>query len=54
MTLFRDQVFPKIAELVSPGGTYCGYLSAIQGDNAGPHVDGAFHTAVKAFCDSNG
>ena len=54
MALFRDQVFPKIAELVSPGGTYCGYLPVIQGDNAGPHVDGAFHTSVKAFCDSNG
>ena len=34
MTLFCDQVFPKIAELVLPGGTYCGYrLPVIQGDN---------------------
>jgi hypothetical protein len=54
MALFCDQVYPKIAELVSPGGTYCGYLPVIQGDNAGPHVDGAFHTSVKAFCGSNG
>lgn len=52
MTLFRDQVFPKIAELVSPGGAYSGYLPVIQGDNAGLHVDGCFHTFVESFCES--
>jgi Transposase len=54
LALFRDQVFPKIGELVGPGGAYEGYLPVFQGDNAGPHVDGTFHTFVKDFCESNG
>ena len=51
LALFRDQVFPKIDELVRPGGAYEGYLPVFQGDNAGPHVDGTFHTFVKDFCE---
>ena len=35
--------------LVTPGGTYNGYLPVLQGGNAGPHVDGTFHTFVKAL-----
>ena len=33
-----------LTELVAPGGAYSGYGPVIQGDNAEPHVDGAFHT----------
>jgi hypothetical protein len=51
---FRDQVFPKIAQLVGLGGVYEGYQPVFQGDNAGPHVDGAFHAFVKDFCESKG
>jgi hypothetical protein len=54
LTVFRDQVFPKIGKLVGPGGAYEGYLPVFQGDNAGPHVDGTFHTFVKDFCESKG
>jgi hypothetical protein len=54
LALFRDQIFPTIGELVGPGGAYEGYLPVFQGDNAGPHVDGTFHTFVKDFCESNG
>ena len=51
LALFRDQVFPKIVELVAPGGVYDCFLPILQGDNAGPHVDGTFHTFVKGFCE---
>ena len=54
LALFRDQVSPKIVELVAPGGVYNGYLPVLQGDNAGPHVDGTFHTFVKCFCETKG
>ena len=54
LALFRDQVFPKIGYLVGPGGAYDGYLPVLQGDNAGPHTDGTFHTFVKDFCESKG
>jgi hypothetical protein len=54
MALFHDQVFPKIGDLVGPGGAYHGYLPVFQGDNAGPHVDGTFRTFVKGICESKG
>lgn len=54
MALFRDQIFPKIATLVGPGGEYAGYLPLIQGDNAGPHTDATFTNFVKGHCASKG
>jgi hypothetical protein len=40
--------------LVGLGGVYEAYQPVFQGDNAGPHVDGAFHAFVKDFCESKG
>ena len=54
LALFCDQIFPKVAELVGPGGAYEGYLLIFQGDNAGPHIDATFHAFVKDFCELNG
>ena len=42
MTLFHNIIFPKIGQLVAPGGHFEGYLLVIQGDNAGPHQDREF------------
>ena len=55
LALFCDQVFPKINKLVGPGGAYheC-YFPVFQGYNAGPHIEGTFHTFVKEFCESKG
>jgi hypothetical protein len=52
LALFRDQIFPKIVQLVGPSGTYECYLPVFQGDNAGPHINATFHTFVRDFCDS--
>jgi len=41
--LFESCVFPRIDELVGPGGPYEGYLPIIQGDNAGPHCESDFY-----------
>ena len=54
LALFCNQVFPKIAQLVGLGGVYEGYQPVFQGDNARPHVDGAFHAFVNDFCESKG
>jgi hypothetical protein len=51
LALFQDQVFPKIEQLVAPGGVYEGYLPILQGDNAGPHIDKTYNTSVKDFCE---
>ena len=54
LSLFRDQIFPKIAQLVGAGGEYEGYLPVIQGDNAGPHTDATFSKFVTDFCNEQG
>ena len=51
--LLDDHMFPKIAELVGPGGKYDGYLPVIQGDNAGPHQDSEFCEYVEQYCSDN-
>jgi hypothetical protein len=51
--LYQGQAFPKIEQLVGPGGgAYEGYLPILQGDNVGPHMDKTFHLSVKEFCES--
>jgi hypothetical protein len=42
ISLLEKTVFPRISELVKPGGEYAGYVPIIQGDDAGPHQDGDF------------
>jgi hypothetical protein len=54
MALFRDQIFPKVAQLTAPGGKYDGYLPVYQGDNAGPHIDNTFHKFVTNHCREKG
>jgi hypothetical protein len=53
-SLFEKTVFPRIAELIQPGGAYAGYIPNIQGDNAGPHQDGDFVSFCKNHCADNG
>lgn len=53
-TLFRDHIFPKVMEMVGPGGKYEGYLPIFQGDNAGPHIDKDYLNYVKDFCAKKG
>jgi hypothetical protein len=53
-SLFEKTVFPRIPELVKPGGEYAGYVPIIQGDNAGPHQDDDSVSFCKNFCSDNG
>jgi len=53
-SLFEDQMFPKVAELVGSGGEFEGYLPVFQGDNAGPHIDSTFHNYVNGHCEAKG
>ena len=53
LSLFRDHIFPKIKDLVGPGGKYEGYLPIIQGNNAGPHCDAAFIHFIIDYCNNN-
>ena len=53
MLLFQNTVFPRIAELVGPGGEYEGYVPVLQGDNAGPHQDANFLNFCKDHCEVN-
>jgi len=48
--LFEFHIFPKIAELVGPGGRFEGYTVIIQGDNAGPHSEADFLAFVQVHC----
>ena len=54
LPIFHDHVFPKVKDLVGPGGKYEGYTPIFQGDNAGPHQDATFLNAVKSYCAENG
>jgi hypothetical protein len=47
-SLFRDIIVPKVQALVAPGGQFAGYQVVLQGDQAGPHEEGAF---VKSLLD---
>jgi hypothetical protein len=44
---FEKTLLPRIVELVKPGGEYAGYILIIQGNNAGPHLDGGFVSFYK-------
>ena len=50
---FKYGIFPKLKELVGPGGPYEGFTPVIQGDNAGPHQDATFSTECNDYCNSN-
>lgn len=52
--LFENHVFPKVLELVKPGGKYEGYTPIFQGDSAGPHVEAAYMQFVKGYCQTKG
>jgi hypothetical protein len=54
MGLFQGTIFPRVAELVGPGGEYEGYVPVFQGDNAGPHQDGTFKQYVEDQCRERG
>ena len=51
MLLFQNTVFPRIAELVGPGGEYEGYIPVLQGDNSDPHQDATFLNFYKDHCE---
>lgn len=51
LSLMRDHIFPKINDLIKPGGEYEGYLPVIQGDNAGPHTDQTYIRYVTGYCE---
>ena len=53
LTLFKDTLFPRIHELICPGGRFDGYLPVIQGDNAGPHQDTTFYRRMTSYCEDN-
>jgi len=48
--LFETTVFPRIEELVGPGGAYEGYLPIIQGDNAGCHQCAEYLSYCEQYC----
>merc|ERR1712232_468248 len=50
---FRDHIFPKVLELVGPGGKYEGNLPVFHGDNTGSHCDAAFIQFITNFCNNN-
>ena len=53
-SLFEEQIFPKIAVLVAPGGDPKGYLPIFQGNNAGPHICAILQNYVKDYCAAMG
>lgn len=53
-SLWEKTMFPKIEDLVGPGGPYEGYLVVIQGDNAGPHIDDEYIRYVSGYCEERG
>lgn len=52
--LFESAVFPEVAKIVGPDGAYEGYIPVFQGDNAGPHQDGAFFQYCTSICEEQG
>ena len=53
MLLFQNTFFPRIAELVGPGGEYEGCVHVLQGDNYGPHKYATFINFCKDHCEVN-
>lgn len=54
VAVFRDYIFPKVNQLVGPGGKYEGYIPVFQGDNAGPHQEGQYVQYVTNYCTERG
>ena len=54
MHLFHSIIFPRIHDLVKPGGQYEGYKVVIQGDRAGLHTDKEFTDYTTSYCATNG
>jgi hypothetical protein len=52
--LFENVIFPRVEQLVGPGGPYEGYTPVFQGDQAGPHEDKAFRDFVGSHCEVMG
>ena len=51
---FRELVFEAVKDLVRVGGKFEGYLTIIQGDNAGPHQDATYKKGVEEYCEREG
>ena len=54
LPIFLNIIFPRVQELVGPGGKYEGYTPVFQGDNAGPHQDATYVNAVTSYCEAKG
>jgi hypothetical protein len=54
LDLFQDHIFPQVAALVVPGGTFDSYTPVFQGDNVGLHQYAAFFNGVTQFCQNAG
>lgn len=52
--LFMDLVFELVETYVKPGGQFEGYTPVFQGDQAGPHEEETFKTAMTQTCAANG
>jgi hypothetical protein len=52
--VFQNNIFPKVEQLVGPGGEFEGYTPIFQGDNAGPHQDKAYMQFVTEYCTDKG
>jgi hypothetical protein len=53
--VFQNNIFPKVEQLVGPGGEFEGYTPIFQGDNAGPHQDTkACMQFVTEYCTDKG
>ena len=52
--LFLHLIFPQITRLTGPDAQFCGYTPVIQGDSAGPHIDGKFYKYVTDYCKERG
>jgi hypothetical protein len=48
--LFNEHVFPRLDQLVGPGGRFQGYTVIIQGDQAGPHEEDEFVWYMRLLC----
>ena len=53
-TVFEEQIFPLLEELVMCGGKYEGYIPIIQGDQAGPHEEVEFVRYMRSECSRRG
>ena len=54
LPIFLNIIFPRVQELVGPGGKYEGYTPVFQGDNAGPHQNATYVNAVTSYCEAKG